>query len=324
MKAVLCKTFGPPDALVVEDIPVPRPGKGEMRIRVGACALNFFDTLIIANRYQYKPDLPFSPGAELAGTVSEVGEGVEGYAVGDRVAAYAGWGAAREEVVVPAGRVVPLPDGLDFEAAAGLLVTYGTTYHALKDRAAMQAGETLAVLGASGGVGIAAVELGKVMGARVIACASSPEKLDFCRRHGADALIDYSRESLKDRLKDLTDGRGVDVIYDPVGGDYCDPALRATAWKGRYLVIGFAAGDIPKVPLNLALLKGMCICGVFWGHFVDVEAEAARANHAQILAWAAEGRIAAPVDRSFPLDRAVEALEVIARREARGKIVLVP
>ena len=324
MKAVLCRAFGPPETLVVEDIAVPDPGPGEVRVKVGACALNFFDTLIIQNRYQYKPDLPFSPSAELAGTIDAIGQGVTGVGVGDRVVAYAGWGAAREQVVLPAARIVPLPDGLDFESAAGLLVTYGTTYHALKDRANLQPGETLAVLGASGGTGIAAVELGKVMGANVIACASSAEKLDFCRKHGADEVIDYSAQSLKDRLKELTGGRGVDVIYDPVGGDYAESSIRATAWKGRYLVIGFAAGDIPRIPLNLALLKGMSICGVFWGHFVDVEGDAARANHAQIVKWAAEGKIAAPVDKSFPLDEAVEALGVIARREARGKIVLVP
>ena len=324
MKAVLCKAFGPPEALVVEDIAVPEPGPGEVRIRVGACALNFFDTLIIQNRYQYKPDLPFSPSAELAGTIDAIGEGVEGIRAGDRVVAYSGWGAAREQVVVPAVRVVPLPDGLDFESAAGLLVTYGTTYHALKDRANLQAGETLAVLGASGGTGIAAVELGKVMGAKVIACASSAEKLEFCRKHGADEVVDYSAEPLKDRLKELTGGRGVAVVYDPVGGDYAEASIRATAWKGRYLVIGFAAGEIPRIPLNLALLKGMSICGVFWGQFVDLEGDAARANHMQLVEWAAEGKIAAPVDRRFPLDQAVEALQVIARRKARGKIVLVP
>lgn len=324
MKAVLCKAYGPPETLVVENIPVVEPGAGEVRVRVGACALNFFDTLIIQNRYQFKPDLPFSPSAEFAGTVDAVGAGVDSVKPGDRVVGYSGWGAAREQVVVPQARLVPLPDSLDFESAAGLLVTYGTTMHALKDRGRLRPGETVAVLGASGGVGIAAVELGKVMGARVIACASSQEKLDFCRRHGADEGIDYATEPLKERLKELTGGRGVDVVYDPVGGDFSEQALRATAWKGRFLVIGFAAGDIPRIPLNLALLKGLDICGVFWGQFVDLEPETARANHARIVQWAAEGKIAAPVDRSYRLDDTAEALGVIARREARGKIVLVP
>ncbi|MFN0265046.1 NADPH:quinone oxidoreductase family protein [Tepidamorphus sp. 3E244] len=322
MKAVLCKQFGPPETLVVEEVASPEPGPGEIRVDVKACALNFFDTLIIENKYQYKPEPPFSPSAELAGVVSACGEGVSRFKEGDRVVAYTGWGAAREQVVLDENRAVALPDNLAFEAAAGLLVTYGTTIHGLKDRGRLQPGETLAVLGASGGTGIAAVEIGKLMGAKVIACASSQEKLDFCRKHGADETIDYSSQNLKDRLKELTGGAGVDVVYDPVGGDYSEQALRAVAWKGRFLVIGFAAGQIPKIPLNLALLKGLDICGVFWGHFFDIQPEDARANHEQLVAWAAEGKLTVPVDRTFPMDEAIEALQVIARREARGKIIL--
>ncbi len=255
MKAILCTRYGGPDDLALTDVPEPIPGAGEAVVRIKAAALNFFDILIIAGKYQVKPPLPFSPAAEFSGVVEAVGDGVTTVAPGDRVAAATRYGAAREKIAINAGRLVKLPDTLGFERAAGLIVTYGTTLHALKDRANLRPGETLAVLGASGGVGIAAVELGKLMGARVIACASSDDKLAFAREHGADETINYAAEDLKDQLRRVTGGNGPDVIYDPVGGAYSELALRAIAWEGRFLVVGFAAGDIPKMPLNLVLLK---------------------------------------------------------------------
>jgi NADPH2:quinone reductase len=324
MRAVLAKAFGGPETLVLEDLPEPRPGPGEVVVEVRAAALNFFDTLIIQGRYQYKPDFPFSPGAEASGIITALGEGVSGWAEGDRVIAHLGWGACRERVVIKAERLVRIPDGVSDEQAAGLTVTYGTSLHALKDRARLKTGETLAVLGAAGGVGLSAVELGKLMGARVIACASSPDKLDLARRHGADLALDYSAEDLKDGLKRLTESRGVDVIYDPVGGDLAEPALRAIAWEGRYLVIGFAGGEIPKIPLNLLLLKGCDVQGVFWGAFVERDPAGHAANMADLLAWVAQGKLSAHVDAVYPLDRTAEALQVIARREAKGKILVRP
>lgn len=328
MKAVLCETHGPPERLVLAELPVPEPGPGEVRLRVRAVGLNFFDTLIIENRYQFRPDLPFSPGGELCGEVDALGPGVdgiaEGIAPGTRAIAYVGWGAAREFVCVPAARLVPVPDALDDARAAGLSVTYGTTLHALVDRAAIGPGETLAVLGAAGGTGMAAVELGRALGARVIACASSPEKLALATSRGASDIVDYSREDLKERLKALTGGRGVDVIYDPVGGDLAEPALRAIAWLGRYLVIGFAGGSIPKIPLNLALLKGCDIVGVFWGAFLERDPQAHRANMERLVALVLDGAVTARVAATYPLSQTAQALEIIARREAKGKIVLVP
>jgi NADPH2:quinone reductase len=290
---------------------------------VRAAALNFFDTLIIQGRYQYKPDLPFSPGGECSGAVAALGEGVSGWAEGDRVIAHLGWGACRERVVAKAERLVRIPAGVSDEQAAGLTITYGTSLHGLKNRARLKAGETLAVLGAAGGAGLSAVELGRVMGARVIACASSPDKLDLARRHGADLTLDYAAEDLKAGLKRLTEGRGVDVVYDAVGGDLAEPALRAIAWEGRYLVVGFAGG-IPKIPLNLLLLKGCDMQGVFWGAFVERDPAAHAANMADLLAWVAEGRLSAHVDAVYPLEQTSEALGVIARREAKGKVLVRP
>ncbi|KAA2232143.1 NADPH:quinone oxidoreductase family protein [Salinarimonas soli] len=324
MKALLAKAFGPPETLVVEDVPDPVPGPGEVVVRVRAAALNFFDTLIIENRYQFKPPLPFSPSAECAGTIEALGPGVEGWAVGERVAAYLGWGAARERVAAPVERLTRIPEGLGFEGAAGLTVTYGTSLHALKDRARLKAGETLAVLGAAGGAGLAAVELGRLMGARVIACASSAEKLALAAAGGAEMILNYTEEPLRDGLKRLTGGQGVDVLCDPVGGDLAEPALRSMAWGGRYLVVGFAGGGIPKIPLNLVLLKGCDVQGVFWGAHLERDPEGHRANMADLMGWAAAGRLSAHVDQTFPLERAAEAFGRIARREARGKVVLVP
>ena len=324
MKAVLCTHYAAPEELVIADIAGPRAQAGEVVIGVKAAGLNFFDTLIIENKYQFKPDLPFSPGAEVAGEVIETGEGVTGFRPGDRVMAYTVWGGAREEVAVPASSVIAMPDGLDYTVAAGLIVTYGTSLHALRDRAKLQPGETLAVLGASGGVGQAAVEIGKAMGARVIACASSDEKLEFCRTLGADETVNYSSEDLKTRLKDLTGGKGVDVIYDPVGADLAEAAFRAIGWKGRFLVIGFAGGSIPKMPLNLALLKGADIVGVFWGDHLTREPELHQANMKQLLHWVLEGKVKPHVYKVYPLDQTAQALQAIARREVLGKVIVTP
>ena len=265
MKALLCTRYGTADDLELADIADPAPKPGEAVVRVKAAALNFFDTLIIAGKYQHKPAFPFSPAAEFAGEVESVGEGVTGLAPGDRVIGNIGWGAAREKVAVAADQLVAMPAGLDFDRAAGLTVTYGTTMHALNDRAKLKAGETLAVLGAAGGTGLAAVEIGKLMGARVIACASSDDKIAFAKRHGADDGVNYATADLKDALRALTGGKGVNVVYDPIGGAQGEAALRGMDWGGRYLVIGFAAGDQPKLPLNLVLLRSYDVLGVYWG-----------------------------------------------------------
>jgi NADPH2:quinone reductase len=324
MKALLCTRYGTPDDLTLAEIAEPIAGPGEAVVRVKAAALNFFDTLIIAGKYQTKPAMPFSPAAEFAGVVDSIGSGSSGVKAGDRVLGYLGYGAARERVVVAAQKLVPIPDALDFDRAAGLCVTYGTTLHALKDRGRLQRGETLAVLGASGGTGLAAVELGKVMGARVIACASSDDKLAFAKQHGADDGINYANEDLKDALRRVTGGRGVDVIYDPVGGGYAEQALRSIAWQGRFLVVGFAAGEIPKIPLNLALLKGCDIVGVFWGSFIERDPDGHRTNTLQILDWVAAGKLSAHVQAAYPLADAAAALKALAARKVMGKIVLRP
>ncbi|HUK04082.1 MAG TPA: NADPH:quinone oxidoreductase family protein [Burkholderiales bacterium] len=322
MKAVLCKQFGPPETLVLEELPPPKPGAGEVIVSVKAASLNFPDVLIIQNKYQMKPPLPFSPGSEFAGEVKEVGEGVKGFNPGDRVLACTGYGAFAEEVKVEALRLLPIPQGMDFNSAAAFLLTYGTSDHALRDRAQLKAGETLLVLGAAGGVGLAAVEIGKAIGARVIACASSADKLEVCRQHGADAGINYATEDLREKIKELTAGRGVDVVYDAVGGAYSEPALRSVGWRGRFLVIGFAAGEIPKIPLNLPLLKGSAIVGVFWGDFARREPKAFAESFAQLDRWFREGKLKPHVSQTFPLAKAVEALQLMAGRKAKGKIVL--
>ncbi|WP_103223366.1 NADPH:quinone oxidoreductase family protein [Roseibium marinum] len=324
MKACLCKSPGPASDLVVEDISEPVAGPGETVVRVKACALNFFDTLIIQGKYQFKPDLPFSPGAEFAGIVESVGEGVTELSPGDRVMGYMRWGAAREKVAVRADDLVRLPEDVSFETAAGLTVTYGTTLHAYRDRAGLRAGETVAVLGASGGVGQAAVEIAAIMGAKVIACASSEEKLAFAQSLGAHHTVDYSRQNLKDTLKELTGGKGVDVVYDPVGGDLSEQALRATAWEGRFLVVGFASGDIPKIPLNLPLLKGCDIRGVFWGEALNRDPDGHRKNMAQLLDWVREGKLKPHVHAVYPLEQVAAALEEIAARRVRGKVIVTP
>ncbi len=322
MKALLCKSFGPPESLVVEDIPSPEPGPGEIVITARAVGLNFFDTLIIQNKYQFKPELPFSPAAEVAGYVKAVGAGVTGFAEGDRVMAYSTYGAAREEIAVPAQNVIPVPEGLDFAIAAGITITYGTSFHALKDRADLKPGDKLAVLGASGGVGQAAVEIGKALGAHVIAAASSADKLEFCRQVGADETINYETEDLKNRLKELTSGEGADVVYDPVGGDLAEAALRATAWNGRFLVVGFAAGDIPKIPLNLVLLKGCSLVGVFWGAFVQRNPERHLANTTTLLNWCVDGTIKPHIHDRIALEDTPAALRAFLNREVKGKIII--
>jgi len=322
MKAVLCKQFGPPDSLVIEEIASPRAGAGEVVVAVKAASLNFPDVLIIQNKYQFKPPLPFSPGSELAGVVKEVGSGVQGVKPGDRVMAFTTYGAFAEEVKTEATRLLPIPPSMGFTEAAAFLLTYGTTDHALRDRGALKAGETLLVLGASGGVGLAAIQIGKALGARVIACASSEDKLAVCREHGADATINYAAEDLRERLKALTEGRGADVIYDPVGGPYSEPAFRSIAWRGRHLVVGFAAGEIPKLPLNLALLKGASVVGVFWGDFARREPKQFGASVRQLTQWYAEGRLKPHVSQTLPLEKAAEALKLMAARQVKGKLVL--
>ena len=324
MKAVLCKQFGPPESLVVEEVPSLRPGPGEVIVTVKAASVNFPDVLIIQNKYQFKPPLPFSPGSELAGVVKEVGEGVKHAKVGDKVIAFTTFGAFAEEVKTEAIRLLPLPEGMDFPSGASFILTYGTTDHALRDRGALREGETLLVLGAAGGVGIAAIEIGKALGARVIACASSAEKLEVCRQHGADETINYAAEDLRERIKEITAGKGVDVIYDAVGGPYTEPAFRSIAWRGRLLVIGFAAGEIPKLPLNLALLKGAAIVGVFWGDFTRREPKVFAESARQLARWYGEGKLKPHVSATFPLDRTVEALNLLASRQAKGKVVIVP
>jgi len=324
MKALLCTHYGTPDDLVLADIDDPAPAPGEAVVRIEAAALNFFDTLIIAGKYQTKPAFPFSPAAEFAGIVESLAPDVTSLKVGDRVLACSGYGAARERIAIAADKLVKIPDSVGTDVAASICVTYGTTLHALKDRARLRPGETLAVLGASGGVGVAAVELGKIMGARVIACASSPEKLAFAKEHGADDGIDYAAEDLKEALRRVTGGRGADVIYDPVGGAYAEAALRSIAWLGRYLVIGFAAGDIPKLPLNLVLLKGCDVLGVFWGAWIARDLAGHRANTEQLLAWVEQGKLSPHVHAVYPLAEAPTALKVIAARKVMGKIILRP
>jgi NADPH:quinone reductase len=322
MKAVLCKEWGLPGKLVVEDVPSPRPMRGQVVVSVKACGVNFPDTLIIQGKYQFKPEMPFSPGGEVAGVVKLIGEGVTRVKPGDRVIAFNTWGGFAEEMAVDADRTIPMPPAMDFVPASAFVLTYGTSYHALKDRAEIKAGETMLVLGAAGGVGLAAIQLAKAMGVRVIAAASSDAKLKVCRDNGADELINYGSEDLRARVKAITAGKGLDVVYDPVGGPYSEPALRDMAWKGRFLVVGFAAGDIPKVPLNLTLLKGCSIVGVFWGSFTKNEPEHNRENNWELMAMYAAGKIKPHIHATYPLERAAEALNEVLNKRVTGKVVL--
>jgi len=324
MKALLCKAWGGPETLVLEELPSPRPGPGEVVIDVKAAGVNFPDVLIIQNKYQVKPPLPFAPGAELAGVIKEAGAGVTGFEPGDRVIAMTTWGAFAEECVARVGQLIRMPAGLDFATAAAFTLTYGTSWHALKDRGQLRAGETLLVLGAAGGVGLAAVEIGKALGARVIAAASSPEKLAVCRAHGADETIDYASEDLRARLKSIAGDKGVDVVYDPVGGPYAEPAIRSTGWRGRYLIIGFAHGEIPRIPLNLMLLKGSSLVGVYWGDWTRREPDAAAAGMTELLGWLEAGKLKPHLSGRYPLARAAEALVALASRKVAGKLVVEP
>ena len=322
MKAVLCKAYGPPESLVIEDVVSPDPGSGEVVVSVKAASVNFPDVLIIQNKYQFKPQLPFSPGSEVAGVVKTVGDGVTTVKPGDRVMAFTTYGAFAEEVKTEATRLLPLPTGMDFTHAAAFGLTYATSDHALRDRGQLTAGETLLVLGAAGGVGLAAVEIGKALGARVIAAASADDKLAVCREHGADDTINYTADDLRDRVKAITNGRGVDVVYDPVGGAYTEPALRSLAWRGRLLVVGFAAGEIPKIPLNLTLLKGCSIVGVFWGEFTRREPQRFAESMQQLGRWYGDGKLQPHVSQTYPLERAADALTAMANRQVKGKVVL--
>ncbi len=324
MKAVLCRQHGLPDTLELAELPSPEPGPGQVAIAVKAAGVNFPDTLIIQNKYQFKPALPFTPGGELAGTITKLGPDAKGFEVGQKVIAFTGWGAFAEEVVADTTKLIPIPPGVPYDIAASFVMTYGTSYHALKDRAVLAAGETLLVLGAAGGVGLAAVELGKALGARVIAAASSEEKLAVCREHGADETINYATEDLRERIKALTDGKGVDVVYDPVGGDYSEAALRSMAWRGRFLVVGFANGEIPKIPLNLTLLKGCSIVGVFWGEFVRREPRSNAKDLMELVTMMQAGTIKPLVSARYSFAEAADALNAVMQRKVTGKIVLVP
>jgi len=324
MRVAQFSEFGGPQALRLEEVPEPSPGPGEILIEVTAVGLNFFDTLVLRDKYQVSPPLPFSPGAEIAGTIEVLGEGVTGLRAGQRVVAFVGGNGCRQRLVTKAKNAIPVPDDVSDEVAAGIVITYGTALHALKDRADLKPEETVAVLGAAGGAGIAAVEVAKLMGGRVIAVASSEEKLAFAKEHGADEGLNYAVADLKRKLKELTFPTGVDVLYDCVGGDSAEPALRAMAWEGRYLVLGFASGQIPRIPLNLVLLKGCAIIGVFWTSFVEREPEQHRTNTAQILDWCRDGKIAPHVYGRFPLADTAKALMLIEERKVTGKVIVNP
>src|SRR5450830_50887 len=324
MKAAVCKAWGIPDTLEIMELPDLVPGAGQVGIQVKAAGVNFPDVLIIQNKYQFKPELPFSPGSELSGEIYAVGEGVTHLKKGDRVIAFIGHGAFAQQVIAPAAAVMPMPPGMDFDTAAAITLTYGTSHHAIADRAQLKAGETMLVLGAAGGVGLAAIEIGKALGATVIAAASSDEKLAVCREHGADATINYSKEDLREAIKAATGGKGPDVIYDPVGGEYAEPAFRSIAWRGRYLVVGFANGEIPKLPLNLTLLKGASLVGVFWGEFAKREPKANLAGMRQLLGWMAEGKIRPRISGRYSLEQTAHALNDMAARKVAGKVVIKP
>lgn len=322
MKAILCTKFGKPETLQYKEVETPFIKNDEVLISVKACSLNFPDTLIIQGKYQFKPEFPFSPGSDVAGVIEKVGEDVTHLKVGDEVVGFIPFGGFAEKATVKARDCFPKPKGMSMVNASAFLLAYGTSYHALKDRANLQKGETILILGASGGVGLTALELAKLMGAKVIAAASTQEKLALCKQFGADELINYTEENLKESVKELTKGKGVDVIYDPVGGDFSEQALRAIAWKGRHLVVGFANGEIPKIPINLALLKGASLVGVFWGAFAQKEPKKSLENSIQLLTWFAEGNLKPHIDKTYSLKNAPVALESMMKRETKGKIVI--
>jgi NADPH2:quinone reductase len=322
VKAVLCKQFGTPADLVIEEVAAPQMAPDQVRIAVKACGVNFPDILMIAGKYQVKPPLPFSPGAELSGEILAVGDNVEHLKPGQRVLAMHQYGCMAEEVCLPAAAIVPIPDSMDYVTAASFILTYGTSYHALKQRAALKSGESLLVLGAAGGVGLAAVEIGNLFGAEVFAAASSAAKLELAGQYGATHLINYTESSLKEQVKELTGGRGVDVIYDPVGGDLFDDCLRSISWGGRILVIGFASGKIPAIPANLPLLKGSSVVGVFWGQFTQREPSLSIENTNELLQLFDEGKLKPHVSGTYPLAQASDALLALAERRAMGKVVV--
>ncbi|TKC87303.1 NADPH:quinone oxidoreductase family protein [Trinickia terrae] len=324
MKALVCHAYGPIENLRVDEMNAPVAGRDQLLIDVMAASINFPDVLMVQGLYQVKPPLPFVPGAELAGTVSAIGEGVEGFRIGERVVALTGTGAFAEQCAVDAVNVAPWPAPLGFDVGASFVLAYGTSLHALQTVARLQAGETVLVLGAAGGVGIAAIEIAKVLGARVIAAASNADKLRLAREAGADETVDYTQPDWRRAVETLTDGRGADVVYDAVGGPYTEPALRATAWRGRYLVVGFAAGDIPKPPLNLALLKERIILGVFWGEAMRREPRQHAANLRQLTEWILAGRLRPAVTERVPLEGAAAAMSRLASRQAMGKLVVLP
>jgi NADPH2:quinone reductase len=324
VKAILCRRFGPAGDLELAEVPDPVPRPGEVVAKVSAVGLNFFDTLIVAGKYQLKPPFPFSPGGEFSGVVEAVGAGVTGFAPGDRVMGYTNFGSAAERVAVNANQIAKIPAYLDFDRAAALTITYGTSYLALHHRAKLKSGETLAVLGASGGVGLAAVELGRLMGARVIACASTDEKVAFAIAHGAHEGVNYGRDNLRDALKQLGGEPGIDVVYDPVGGPYSEQAVRSLGLGGRLLVVGFAAGDIPKLPLNLVLLKGCDILGVYWGAWVRNHAREYRETLEQLARWCGEGKLSCHVQQVYPLAETPQAIKALADRSVMGKLVVRP
>jgi NADPH2:quinone reductase len=323
MKALLCTEFGPAEKLIFQEINAPEPKENEVLIKVAACSANFPDTLIIENKYQFKPELPFSPGGEVAGVILKIGENVKKLSIGQRVFALCGWGGFAEEVCVGTDRVFALPDYMDFVTGASLMYNFGTSYHALKNRAHLQKGETLLVLGAAGGVGLAAVELGKLMGANVIAAASTDQKLNICKEKGADFVINYETEDLREKIKEYTQGKGVDVVYDPVGDKYAEPALRSMAWKGRYLVVGFAGGEIPKLPFNLALLKGCSIVGVFWGQFSKLQPIENMENILELAQWFKEGQLKPHIFKKYSLADSAQALVDLRERKVVGKAVVI-
>lgn len=324
MKALICREYGPPENLSVQDMPDLQPGPGEVVVRVRAAGVNFPDALIVQNLYQFKPTPPFSPGGETAGEVLAVGEGVQRVKVGDKVIALTIWGGFAEQVLAKQDQLIPMPEGLSFEVAGSLLLTYGTCLHALRDRAALQPGQTVLVLGAAGGIGIATIELAKALGARVIAAASSAEKLATCRAQGADELINYREQNLRDEIKRLTGGQGVDVVVDPVGGDYAEQALRSMAWRGRYLVVGFTDGQIPRLPLNLVLLKGCAIVGVFWGDFIRREPQAAQLDLRDLMQMLTQGKIKPLISGRYSLAQAPQAILELSQRRAQGKLIVLP
>jgi NADPH:quinone reductase len=322
MRAVLCKEWGGPEKLVVENVPSPATRDGAVRIAVQAAGINFADLLLISGQYQEKPALPFTPGMEAAGTVTEVGAGVSNVKAGDRVMALTGNGAYAEEVAVDAARVLRIPDSMDFVAAASFPVAYGTSHGAFDWRAHLRPGEWLLVYGAAGGVGLTAVEIGKVMGAKVIACAGSPEKLEIARQHGADHLIDYSREDIRERVKTITGGKGADVVYDPVGGDAFDASLRSIAWCGRIIVIGFAAGRIPQAPANILLVKNIDVIGFYWGSYQARKPELLRDSYGKLLRWFEEGKLKPHISAQMDLNEVGQAMELLRQRKSTGKVVL--